>query len=497
MDRSSASVLVVDDDEAFRDLVGEVLAERGFLAVRASNGLEALERLAEGTFAAAVVDLMMPGLGGLELAERVRERSPDTQIVILTGEGGVQSMLAGLRRGIFDYLQKGQLDTERLGRSVEDAVERWRLLRHNRELMTALLDSNRLLRAIHASSASIVAEAHLDRLLSQLVASGRDLCRAATARVMLFEQAPDGERVVWMAEGPGAETLRGMRLHPGAGLVTLALERKETLLLPDPRGSERFDARCDELPTDLPGLLVAPLLHRDVRGVLIAAGSQHGAFTNTEQEALSILAGQAAVAVSNGLQHERSLNFFTHASDLLVEFIEAVDVDYPGHSRGVALLADMVTRRLGLAESERRNIHFGALLHDIGKLRVPAQVIRAAGPLSPEARRAIEQHPRLGAEILRQISQLEEIQAIVHAHHERWDGKGYPRGLKGEEIPLGARIVAIAEVYDVMARDTPHPRERLADPIAEIEACSSTQFDPRIVRLFAAELRQHGDPRRP
>jgi putative nucleotidyltransferase with HDIG domain len=211
-----------------------------------------------------------------------------------------------------------------------------------------------------------------------------------------------------------------------------------------------------------------------------------------EADLLSRLAWQAAAAIDNALFHEQALNFFTHASDMLVEFLERMDVFYPGHSRGVAALADMVTRRLGLGEAERRTVHFAALLHDIGKLRLPPDLL-GAGALTAEQRKLVQQHPVLSVEMLRPITLWQDILPIIHSHHERWDGKGYPAGLAGEDIPLGARVVAVADVFDAMTRDTPYgPRRTTEQAIAELEAFAGAQFDPRVVRLFVAEYRQRG-----
>jgi len=107
----------------------------------------------------------------------------------------------------------------------------------------------------------------------------------------------------------------------------------------------------------------------------------------------------------------------------------------------------------------------------------------------------MREHPALGLKILRPITLWEDILPIIHAHHERWDGKGYPTGLGGEDIPLGARIVSVVESFDAMTRRKPYGRPRTPEEgLAELEACAGTQFDPRIVRLFVAEYRRHGDP---
>jgi putative nucleotidyltransferase with HDIG domain len=228
---------------------------------------------------------------------------------------------------------------------------------------------------------------------------------------------------------------------------------------------------------------------------LLVSGSRKGAFDVPDLDMLTALGRQAAVALDNAFQHERASNFFTHASDILVSFLETLDVHHPGHSRGTAALADLITRRLALPDPERRRIHFAALLHDIGKVRIDPVLLR--GVLLPaEARRIMREHARLGAEMLKPITAWAELPSIILSHHERWDGTGYPAGLAGEDIPLGARIVAVAEVFDAMRRETPYSRAKTeAEAIAELEACAGTQFDPKIVRLFVAGLRDSGDPR--
>ena len=154
---------------------------------------------------------------------------------------------------------------------------------------------------------------------------------------------------------------------------------------------------------------------------------------------------------------------------MLVSLLDAHDVHYEGHSRAVAALADMVARRLGLPEPERRTIHFAALLHDVGKLRLGPGILATEGPLTPEAKALVRQHPALGVEILRPIERWSELAPIIHTHHERWDGQGYPRGLAGTEIPLGGRIVAIAEAFEAMIRPTPFGSRRTIDEgLAEV-----------------------------
>jgi HD-GYP domain-containing protein (c-di-GMP phosphodiesterase class II) len=149
---------------------------------------------------------------------------------------------------------------------------------------------------------------------------------------------------------------------------------------------------------------------------------------------------------------------------------------------------------MGLDESQRRTIHFGGLLHDIGKIRIDPAVL-ASADASQASRAELERHPTHGLEILHSITAWEDVLPVVHAHHERWDGKGYPRGLSGDDIPLGARIVSVAEAFDAMTRDTPHgKRKTSAEALRELETCAGSQFDARVVRIFVAEFEKHGHP---
>ncbi len=486
-----ARVLVVDDDPSFADLVAELLQERGYEPLVAHDPEGAVELARKGGLDAAVVDLVLPGSSGLDVADRLRVLSPDLEIVILTGQGSLDSAVEGLHHGIFDYVQKGGLQLDDLARTVRQAIERSRLSRDNRRLVAETREANRLMSAVQEASARMAGEAHLDRLLPALATAAKELCGSATSRVLLFQRASPGIWVVAQAAGDGAEALPGVRLRRGEALALAAGEANETIRLSQPRIDQRFAARCDGLSTETEGWLAAPLHHASVVGAVIVAGRLHG-FGQDHASLLTSLARQAALAIENSRQHDRSINFFTHTSDLLVDVLERLDIHYPGHSRRVAALSDMLSRRMGLSDAERRGIHFGALLHDIGKVRIDQAVLAGEHP-SPAARTELQRHPVLGLEILRSITLWEDILPIVHCHHERWDGSGYPTGLAGEEIPLGARIVAVADAFDAMTRPTPHSPQRSSDEaLAEIDACAGSQFDPRVARLFAAEYREQG-----
>jgi putative nucleotidyltransferase with HDIG domain len=492
--RPPARVLVVDDEPSFGQFVSEALTELGYQVEYAERPSQGLQKLAQAGFDVAVLDLNLPEMGGIELARRIKANSPDTQLIVLTGHADMESAIAGIQEGVFDYLQKGSIKVARLEKSVREACEKVRLSRENRELLRRLAESNRLLTMLHEMTATLTGERHLDRLLEQVVRDARALLGADVASLLLFHRAGSGDLVVETAVGDGALGLQGVRLSPAQSIAAWVVEQDQAVLLADAATHPAFSPRSDGFAQGLPGFCCAPVRHGTVLGSLAVAGiplpfPEH-------KELVGTLARQAAMAIENALYQDRSLNFFTHISEILVSFLEKMDPLYAGHSRGTAAAADMLTRRMGLGDAERRSVHFGALLHDIGKIRLPQDLLSSATPLDERTRALIRQHPTLGMEMLKPIWALREILPIVHAHHERWDGNGYPLGLAGDEIPLGARVVAIAECFDAMARRTPHGQERTPEQaLEELERCAGSQFDPQLVRLFAAEFRQRGDPR--
>lgn len=171
----------------------------------------------------------------------------------------------------------------------------------------------------------------------------------------------------------------------------------------------------------------------------------------------------------------------------LANVLDARERETQSHSERVSVYAEFLARRFFDSEVELRDVRRGALLHDVGKIGIPDSILLKPGPLMPEERKEMERHPVIGYEIIRGIDYLRTAGDIVLHHHERYDGKGYPHGLRGEEIPLGARIFAVVDTFDAMMSDRVY-RSALpfSDVRAEILRCSGTQFDPRMVSYFAS-----------
>lgn len=221
-------------------------------------------------------------------------------------------------------------------------------------------------------------------------------------------------------------------------------------------------------------------------GLIIAAGAVllwlilRGVYQRSSKRIV-----QQAVALGAALDETERTYDATLAA--LSSALDVRDTETEGHARRVVRYMELIAEGMNVPVEQHATLRRGALLHDIGKIGVPDHILRKAGPLTENEWYTMKTHPDLGAKIIANVPFLEEVAVIIRAHHERWDGNGYPEGLAGERIPLGARIFAVADSFDAMTSDRPYRRGRhLDEAFAEIQRCSTTQFDPAVVTAFLA-----------
>jgi putative nucleotidyltransferase with HDIG domain len=247
----------------------------------------------------------------------------------------------------------------------------------------------------------------------------------------------------------------------------MVLESQRPLMRGARDGGDEYAALAVPLPGD-----PTPI------GVLVAVRPAPAAdFAPEEADALSTLAALAAVALHNGDLRDAQRNFFAHVTDIIVHALDAHLGFHQGHGTRVAQLANRLGRAYGFDDGAMQRLHFAALLHDIGMLRLDrAQQMN---------RKACDKHALIGARMLSGIRLWKDLAPIVQHHHEWWDGSGYPDGIAGEAIPLASRIIAVCDAYDAMTSKTPYGETRSAEQaLAELEACRGTQFDPAVVASF-------------
>jgi len=195
---------------------------------------------------------------------------------------------------------------------------------------------------------------------------------------------------------------------------------------------------------------------------------------------LAIFARERAVRIDQAIELSRAYR----GTALLLGEVISDDDEYTGeHSYGVIALALQIADEMGLDEDERRLVEFGALLHDVGKIAVPKEIINKAGPLDDDEWAIMKQHTVYGQQMLDKVGgSMADVGVIVRASHERWDGKGYPDGTAGEDVPLAARIVAVADTFSAITTTRSYRRAQTPEAaIEELQRCAGTQFDPKVV----------------
>jgi HD-GYP domain-containing protein (c-di-GMP phosphodiesterase class II) len=244
----------------------------------------------------------------------------------------------------------------------------------------------------------------------------------------------------------------------------------------------------------------------DLLGILLLGKKNDGTeFGHDELDFFIALAQDVTMAIRNAQlfmelksELEKNRSLFYHTTIALAAAIDAKDHYTHGHTNRVTNISIAIAKKLGeknkkeVDEKFLEEVHIASLLHDIGKIGVPEAILNKEGPLTPEEKAKIKEHSLIGVTILQPIRELYNSILGVKYHHERYDGLGYPEGLKGEEIPLIASIISVADAFDAMISDRPY-RKSLSkeDAIAEIKRQSGTQFDPQVVSAFM-ELFQEG-----
>jgi putative nucleotidyltransferase with HDIG domain len=226
-----------------------------------------------------------------------------------------------------------------------------------------------------------------------------------------------------------------------------------------------------------------------VWGVMNLEQEECGAFAEEDLLLAHIVAGQVGAAIYRCQLVDELEGAFLTTLGVLADAVELQDAYTADHANEVAELAVRVGERMGIAGPELDRLRYGALLHDVGKIGVPGELLRKAGPLSAEERQRMDAHTAIGARMLERIPFLAPVAPLVRSAHERVDGGGYPDGLRGDEIPRGAMIIATCDAYHAMTSDRSYRSAMPKDAaIRELHAGAGTQFDPAVVSALVAEL---------
>jgi HD-GYP domain-containing protein (c-di-GMP phosphodiesterase class II) len=237
-------------------------------------------------------------------------------------------------------------------------------------------------------------------------------------------------------------------------------------------------------------LSVPILLDGAVWGVLNIEGAEREAFGDADVVLVEAVAASLGSALHRALLVEELEGAFSTTLAVLTSTVEAKD-DYTAcHGEDVAELAERVARRMSLTQSEARDVRLAAMLHDIGKIAVPSEILLKPGPLSEEEWVTMRGHAAAGGELVARIDAFAHLAPAVRSSHERWDGDGYPDGLAREGIPLAARIIAACDTYDAIVTDRPYrPARSAGEACEELQRVAGSQLDPTVVAALIDELR--------
>jgi putative nucleotidyltransferase with HDIG domain len=265
-------------------------------------------------------------------------------------------------------------------------------------------------------------------------------------------------------------------------LIEALSERKSPLLVNNLAQDKTFGWLAEHAQQ----LIAVPLQRQDqVLGCMFGLDKLSGEFDTVDSKLLNSIANESAIYLENAMLFEDVRGLMMGLLHALISAVDAKDTYTCGHSERVALLSRRLAKQAQLSDHEVERIYMAGLLHDVGKIGVPEAVLQKAGRLTDEEFAEIKKHPEIGARILRDIKQIEDIIPGVMHHHERWDGRGYPCGLAGEDIPLMGRIICLADCFDAMTSSRTYRKALpFETALEEIRRCAGTQFDPGLAEAF-------------
>lgn len=241
---------------------------------------------------------------------------------------------------------------------------------------------------------------------------------------------------------------------------------------------------------EIDNLVAIPIYIQDQFSGAVICVNKEGGFAEHDEDVLLSIGDQAGAALENSRLHGEARGTYLSVIRMLADAVEVKDPSVSGHGEEVSELVAPLARRLDLPPDRREALVFGSLLQDIGKLGISERILLKPGALSPEERSVIQLHPRIGYRLVQHVPALNDIAPAILYHHERYDGEGYPAGLRGEQIPIEARVIAVIDAYTAMIGQRPY-NEPLSpeDAMAELERCAGSQFDPQVVGMFCEEVR--------
>jgi len=476
MNTPKPTVLVVDDEKYICKIVVESLANSDYTVVSFNDPDKAIDYLKDNRVDLVLTDLVMGQRSGVDVMTVATETHADVIVILMTAHPTIQTAISVLKQGAYDFLVKPfKLDI--LHAAIRRGFAHQRVVRQNLTLRSQV----EFLKVANAVGSGV----EIDRLMRLVLSSCKTELGASA--VALFEVDPsDKSKIVRSLHESDDETLVAEVLDE-----THLLHFTYTKSTKPAIRSERITVggQAQMKVTIVQPIFINRRFHGAISLIIISRFDQ---ITAGQLDILSILANSAGSAIANNRLYDDLQGSYLQAIRALANAIEARDACTAGHTDRVSRLAMLVATELGWSERRLNDLSMGCMLHDIGKIGVPDSILNKAGRLTEEERQTMNNHPLVGLKIIHGIELLKPAVPYISSHHERFDGLGYPRGLKGDEIPLEGRLLAVVDTFDAILSDRPYrDGAPLKVALRELIENKNTQFDGRMVDVFI-DLLQSG-----
>ncbi|WP_231716290.1 HD domain-containing phosphohydrolase [Desulfosarcina alkanivorans] len=504
-DTLKETLLFVDDEESILEVASEYFRAKGYHILTAENGRIAADIIASEKIDCCFTDINMPEMDGLELAEHIRTVDNTIPVIIMTGYPSLDNTIRTLKNGVVDFLIK-PVNLNQLEICVKRVMRERRLFIKN-IFLTKEVEGKQRLEALNRELTYKVKEVNtLNRIMTDFTTIGSsmdlfkrvvelstELTRADEACFYVINEAVQRPVQVARSVVGGNGNPRGKADRPSAaGDAPGACSMDVSQLILDNCNEDKpllihENSSVHGLPADIRSMMLVPLTIRNkVFGVLAVSVLQGDVrFSEKDLYYMSFMANKAAYAIENIALYE---NIYENLFATLYAFVGAIEARDPyteQHSNRVTKIAMALCRAMGGTQEEQDILNVAGQLHDIGKIGIRDDILLKPGRLTDEEFRLIKEHPVIGAKIVERLGLWDREKTIIRCHHERYDGNGYPDGLAGEEIPMLARILSVADVYDAIASDRAYRQRMEEGRILEIMyGGSGTQFDAGVIDTF-------------
>ncbi len=462
------NVLVVDDEPNVLSIIQEMLEGEDYKLISAYSVAEARSVLARHNINIILTDIFLGDGSGAEVMEEAQKIHPESLTIIITGRPTVQNAIMMMKKGAYDYLAK-PFSIETLKLALRRANEKIRLERENINLKEMM--------SFYRISEAMGSTIELNVLLKLILDSTIKEFEADVASMYFLEEKGGGLDLK-ATVGIKDDSIHELVSDHSYSSCQRTVETKCPMIFNDPDPDYASDDRT------IKSSLCQPLMARGkILGALIVIRTKNShPFSQGQLTGLGLLASKAAAAIESSNLYEDLKGTYIATVEALANAIEARDSYTRGHTERVYILSKILADELGWTEAELGDLKIGGILHDIGKIGVPDSILNKPGRLTAEEFEIMRTHPEKGARMIESIPFLRPALPFIKYHHERHDGKGYPYGLKGDDIPLPGRLLAVVDTIDAVTSDRPYRKGRtLAEAMEEIKSYSGTQFNPEVV----------------